>query len=210
MIGIYKIKNIVNNKIYIGSSFDIKKRWRDHNWYLKNEIHHNPHLQSSWKKYGSTNFIFEVVEECSVDDILDRERHYINEYDVLDNRHGYNMNDPKHGFLGRKHSAGTKKLLSIRKLGDKNPSFGKFGKDHPKYGIKLSQESRNRISESKIGTLGAKGEKSPNSILTNEKVIEIRNLYESKTHTQRKLAKIFNVSQASINKVVNRISWTEV
>lgn len=28
--GVYKIKNIVNDKFYIGSSKDIKKRWKQH------------------------------------------------------------------------------------------------------------------------------------------------------------------------------------
>jgi len=43
--GIYKIRNKQNNKVYIGSAVDIKKRWRDHKWNLKENKHHNPHLQ---------------------------------------------------------------------------------------------------------------------------------------------------------------------
>lgn len=30
MIGIYKIENTVNGKVYIGQSVDIKKRWKAH------------------------------------------------------------------------------------------------------------------------------------------------------------------------------------
>ena len=30
MSGIYEIRNVLNNHRYIGSSVDIKKRWRDH------------------------------------------------------------------------------------------------------------------------------------------------------------------------------------
>lgn len=30
LIGVYQIKNIVNSKIYIGSSIDIHTRWKQH------------------------------------------------------------------------------------------------------------------------------------------------------------------------------------
>src|ERR1035437_367642 len=39
--GIYKIINKVNNKYYVGSSNDVKKRWREHRGELKKKIHVN-------------------------------------------------------------------------------------------------------------------------------------------------------------------------
>ena len=58
-IGIYGIKNIINNKIYIGQTREsfIKRYWH-HRCLLNNNHHDNPHLQSAWNKYGSDNFIF--------------------------------------------------------------------------------------------------------------------------------------------------------
>ena len=38
MIGIYKIVNILNNKIYIGKSSDIEKRWKEHIRHSKKDI----------------------------------------------------------------------------------------------------------------------------------------------------------------------------
>ena len=77
--GIYYIKNIQNNKIYIGSSIDIEHRISDHFRALKANKHDNIYLQNSYNKYGKNNFcygIIEIVEDK--DNLLDREQYYIN------------------------------------------------------------------------------------------------------------------------------------
>ena len=51
MIGIYKIENKVNGKVYIGQSVNIKKRWKQHKYELNSNNHVNKHLQASWNKY---------------------------------------------------------------------------------------------------------------------------------------------------------------
>ena len=61
--GIYEITNLINNKIYIGSSINIKKRWKDHILLLKNQKHINVHLLNAWNKYGEENFSFSIIEE---------------------------------------------------------------------------------------------------------------------------------------------------
>ena len=45
MIGIYKIENKVNGKVYIGQSIDINTRWYNHRKELNGNRHHNEHLQ---------------------------------------------------------------------------------------------------------------------------------------------------------------------
>jgi group I intron endonuclease len=77
MIGIYRIKNLKNKKCYYGSSKNIEKRWRTHLNNLKNGKHHNIHLQRSWDKYGEHNFVFEVVEECDKNILLELEQKYL-------------------------------------------------------------------------------------------------------------------------------------
>lgn len=47
MIGIYKITNLINNKIYIGQSKDVEHRIKDHISGLNHNKGHNPHLQSA-------------------------------------------------------------------------------------------------------------------------------------------------------------------
>jgi group I intron endonuclease len=61
--GIYKIINVLNNKFYVGSAVDFKRRKRRHWWMLRRGDHANKHLQAAWNKYGEKAFTFVVVEE---------------------------------------------------------------------------------------------------------------------------------------------------
>lgn len=61
--GIYKIINIINNKFYVGSAVDLKRRKTRHFSALRTGKHNNRHLQAAWIKYGEQAFVFVVVEE---------------------------------------------------------------------------------------------------------------------------------------------------
>lgn len=67
--GIYSITNRINNKVYIGSSKDIKNRWEKHIRDLNKNDHHNSALQSDWIKYGQDNFKFSVIQQCDEIDL---------------------------------------------------------------------------------------------------------------------------------------------
>jgi group I intron endonuclease len=77
MIGIYKIRNIINDKFYIGSAKDIKRRWRRHKCGLRGNKHENLVLQRAWNKYGEENFVFEIVEICEMKELLELEQKYL-------------------------------------------------------------------------------------------------------------------------------------
>jgi group I intron endonuclease len=77
MIGIYRIKNKINEKCYYGSSKNIEKRWKTHLNQLRNKKHVNCILQNAWNKYGEDNFIFEIVEECELEILFDTEQKYL-------------------------------------------------------------------------------------------------------------------------------------
>jgi len=79
MVGVYRIKNNVNEKCYYGSSKNIKKRWKVHLRQLRNKKHINTFLQNAWNKYGEDNFTFEIVEECTLEKLLIIEQTYIDE-----------------------------------------------------------------------------------------------------------------------------------
>lgn len=63
MFQIYKIKNNLNNKVYIGSSIDVERRWRQHKEASINEKdhHYNYPLMIAFRKYGINNFTFEII-----------------------------------------------------------------------------------------------------------------------------------------------------
>ena len=62
--GIYCIKNILNNKKYIGSTLHFRIRLRSHFYELRKNIHRNKHLQNAYNKYGLKFFRFIILEEC--------------------------------------------------------------------------------------------------------------------------------------------------
>ena len=90
MTGIYKITNKINNKMYIGQSKDIKKRWKQHLYEMNNKKSHsyNYELYRSMRKHGVENFSFDILEECNVEDLNRREMYWVNFYDTYFN--GYN------------------------------------------------------------------------------------------------------------------------
>lgn len=78
MIGIYEIKNKLTGKSYIGSSKQIQKRWEQHLQALEKGSHHSVLLQRAWTKYGKDCFEFTIKEECTKEQLLEREQHYLN------------------------------------------------------------------------------------------------------------------------------------
>lgn len=68
--GIYKIINVVNNKFYVGSAVDLKRRKTRHFSELRNGKHNNAKLQNAWNKYGEQSFIFAIVELIEDKNIL--------------------------------------------------------------------------------------------------------------------------------------------
>jgi group I intron endonuclease len=146
MKGIYKITNNINNKIYIGRSLDIEKRWKQHK---------NPStdylINRAIKKYGVDNFTFEIIEEINNDNLLsDREVYWIHFYDSTDPLNGYNISKGGDAFFEGKHHTKESKLkikesMPIR-TGKNNPMFGvsaykdKTAEDIKEIGKKISDK----------------------------------------------------------------------
>lgn len=68
--GIYQIRNINNNKLYIGSAVNLIKRKNGHFSALFKNKHENNKLQNAYNKYGKETFIFEILEYCEVIDLI--------------------------------------------------------------------------------------------------------------------------------------------
>lgn len=89
--GIYKITNTINNKVYIGQSIDIHRRWKDEkvNAFVTQSKEYQTLKSKAFRKYGLENFLFEVVEECPPSMLNEREKYWINYYSSY--TEGYNM-----------------------------------------------------------------------------------------------------------------------
>lgn len=147
--GIYIIKNLKNNKCYIGQSSNIYARWYNHKYCLRNNRHSNEHLQNAWNKYGENNFNFEILELCNEDVIDSREQYCIEKYSSIVDKNGYNLDSG--GNKNKHHSEETKNKIRKANTGKvasdetrRKISIGRKGimkgKDHPLYGKKISKE----------------------------------------------------------------------
>lgn len=78
LTGVYMFKNILNDKVYIGSTtMTFKRRMEHHVWSLRSGIHKNSHFQNAWNKYGEDLFEFSIIEICEKDKCLEREQYYL-------------------------------------------------------------------------------------------------------------------------------------
>lgn len=88
MIGIYMYTNRLDGKRYIGKSTDIEARRQKH---LRNaKDGRESYFYNALRKYGLKQFDFEVLEECSEEELNEREKHYIDLYNTL-YPNGYNL-----------------------------------------------------------------------------------------------------------------------
>ena len=91
--GVYCIRNKINGKVYIGSSVNSYHRVKSQHFdRLQRGTHTNPHLQSSWVKYGKNAFESFLIESCREEDLLKLEQKYIDSTGCLNPEVGYNIN----------------------------------------------------------------------------------------------------------------------
>lgn len=114
---VYITINLINNKIYVGQYRGKRKSYLGSGTWLKRAI----------QKYGKENFRRETLEECTIDNINEREKFWIKELDSRNPNVGYN----------------------ILEGGDVNPVMK--GADHPNFGKHLQEQTRRKISNSLIG-----------------------------------------------------------
>ena len=113
MMGVYQIKNIINNKIYIGSTENINIRFNKHLSDLRNSKHHSIHLQRAWNKYGERNFKFNVLKILeNKEELLKIEQIYLDTLKSWDTSIGYNIAKYVDAPMrNRKHTKETKEKI---------------------------------------------------------------------------------------------------
>lgn len=87
-ISIYRITNRVNGKVYVGQTRVPKRRWTDHQYAAKKNV--DTYFYSAVRKYGASNFEYEIVEVCTLAQADDREMYWIRRLRATDKRYGYN------------------------------------------------------------------------------------------------------------------------
>lgn len=111
MIGVYKITNKINGKMYIGASINISDRKTQHfKPYRVNKYKDSLPLYQAIDKFGRENFSFEIIEETTVDKLDEREEHYIKEFNSV--KEGYNVVATAHNMNDEEHKKVHGKFFS--------------------------------------------------------------------------------------------------
>lgn len=149
---IYKITNSLNHKIYIGQTVvPINRRWSQHKTSTKNTP-----LYAAIRKYGADNFKIEIIHRVEdPNDLNTLEQKYIKEFNCLA-PNGYNLTTGGDSAFCR--SEETKEKQRDAMLGhevsvetrDKIANTLK-GRPGVRKGVKLSDETRAKISSAQIG-----------------------------------------------------------
>ena len=133
-IGIYKIQSKVHpERIYIGSSVNIRKRLNEHRRKLFINEHDSPKLQDHFNKYFWQDLDCSIIEECEKDNLIQREQHYIDTLNPW-----FNICRIAGNCLYKKHTEETKRKLKIAR--NKRGPFG--GWHHTEETKKIWSEQR--------------------------------------------------------------------
>lgn len=176
MIGIYKITNPKNN-IYIGQSTNIKKRWNHYNF---KDCKSQSALYNSFNKYGVVNHIFEVIEECDITVLNEKEGYWQDYYDSVN------------------------KGLNCRRVSslDKTGYLSQETKD------KISLANKGRIYSEKV-LISIKNFRK-NRVVTNETRLKMSNSAKNKIISEELKFKISRIVKEKISKKVIDIKTKQI
>lgn len=149
--GIYIIK-APSGKIYIGQSIDIKRRFKTYKYVGAKQQYY---LNNSFEKYGFDNHVFNILFECKREELNSKEVEFINKYNSFNSKIGMNLTnggcqnwkiseETRERMRNRPkiiHSEETKNKMRLSAIG-KNK-----GKTSPRKGVKLSDETKEKISK---------------------------------------------------------------
>jgi len=225
--GIYKIENLVNGKVYIGSSIDIYRRWENHKSTLRGNRHHSFMLQRAWNKYKEKDFKFEIIKifNGNIKELRLLEQHYMDLYKSYDFNYGYNVS--KNSFYGT-HSPTTYKDIEDGKfeiskdqfdaiiyyLCNTNISIPKISKltgvyYRSIYQIYYKENYTNIVKDLNFIQRKNSGEENHNTKLTKNKVKDIIIMLLNNEYIID-IARKFNVKQTIICDIHLHKSWKDL
>lgn len=167
--GIYCIKSLIDDRLYIGSAVHLKKRFNDHNQNLSNGKHKSPKLQNFVNKYGIEKLCFQLLELCKPEDLITTEQKWI---DLYNNKNILFNSCKKAGnTLGYKHTPEALEKMKNKKVSDETKqkqSEWQKGKSKPeelkakwsdgrRKGKKKSEEFKKTMSAKMKGNKNAVG-----------------------------------------------------
>jgi group I intron endonuclease len=140
--GIYCFENLVNGKKYIGQAVNLERRLREHEYYLERGVDKCAALQRAVSKYGRESFAVYILEYCTVEELNDREIHYVSTLRTNSRDCGYNIaSGGRSGLIGHKFPPEFgQKMSAIKKEAAKN-------------GWRLTEENKLKLWAASIGKI---------------------------------------------------------
>lgn len=184
---VYKITNLINNKIYIGkTSGDPDKRFYNHlKFAFYPSVRNNcPKLYRSIRKYGVENFKYEIIQQFEKEtDAYNFEGKLIDELKSI--KYGMNVRRGGNGagYGSDNHMYGKGYLIS----GSKNGMFGMTGSKNPFFGKKHTEQTIQHLKQSK-------------QLLSSQDILYIKNMLENNI-TYNEIAKKFSISITTVYRI---------
>ncbi len=208
---IYVIRNLVNDKVYVGQTIKPGQRKASHFNAIKDPTNERP-LPRSMRKHGVENFRFEVLEECADDQVDEREKHWIAHFDSQNRERGYNLAPGGHSHTleqhrrlsealkGNKHCVG-RQVSNETKQKTGAAWRGKHLPDEIKSKVSTTMIERGSVAGENNPMFGRRGEKCPRSKLTQEQADSIR-FRVSNGEKRIDIALEHNVSVQTIHRII--------
>ena len=194
--GIYKISNSVN-KVYIGQSINIPYRFKQYK--NPNSCSTQTKLRNSINKYGLNNHKFEIVEECMIEELNDRERYWQDFYDCFKN--GLNCrlttSSDKSGEVSQETKDRTSKSNTGKTCKKETKDKIRIANTGRTYGI----EVRNKVSKNNARW---------NAGLTDDEVHDICKMYVSGKTTREVNEKYPNVHYCTLSEIRRKKRYKHV
>lgn len=235
MTGIYKITNLINNKIYIGQSVDCQRRWTEHKrsghinpTFSKNIRDYNVPIHCAIRKYGIENFQFEIIEKCISSQLDDKEQYWIKYYQSNDKEKGYNVTaggQQNFGLKGENHSQAKLTQIQVNEIYDLlqnhlEISIHEIGERYnisPSL-ISLINNGRNWKNNTlsyplRPANYSLPGEKNPRAKLTAEIVKEMRNKWKngiSPNEIYKEYQERYGIKERTLRAALYGESWKNI
>ncbi len=174
--GIYKITNLINNKIYIGKSVNLRNRINAHKRVEKctDENYKYNHkytsiFHQSLRKHGLQNFkieFIEILKEANNEDLLNLEEYYIFISKADQRGIGYNICKKGCDSTGRKLSEEHKKKIGDANRGEKSFMWGKHHSQETKDKLSAIFKGKKYTEEGKLAFF--RGKRTTKYVLSDE------------------------------------------
>lgn len=193
MIGIYCFINKINNKKYIGQSINIEERKESHLRYYNNPNmkDYNTKFYRALRKYGTDQFTFQILEECSKSLLDEREIFWIEKFDSFKNGYNSTLGGQIGNTKGELHPNAKLTNQEVLLIKEKLLNSAIKKSEIAKY-FKVTQSEISNINTGKkwrdignfnypirkLNSFNKKGSNSNRAIFTDEEILEIRKQYQ--------------------------------